>query len=223
MRRRPDHRLRGRCRRLDGLMRLQPDEGEEEGEECCGYLSDCFEHASSLYHAWYDRRMDVLHYALIALSALVFAYFLGIFTGAHYVPTSDARMERMLRLARLSAGDRFVDIGSGDGKLVIAAAQMGADAYGYELNPVMVLVSKANIQKAGLSGKAHIYWKDFWHEDLSSFDVVTVYGIPHIMGMLEKKLQRELREGGRVASNAFPFPSWKEEAREGGVFVYVKT
>jgi ribosomal protein L11 methylase PrmA len=166
--------------------------------------------------------MEVLRYLCISLGALVCAYFLGIFTGAHYVPTSDERMERMLRLTEVKKGEKFVDIGSGNGKLVIAAALLGAEAYGYELNPVMVLISLANIRRAGLAGKAFVYWKDFWHQDFSSFDVITVYGIPHIMGLLEKKLQRELKPGSRVASNAFPFPTWPLVEKEGGVFLYKK-
>jgi cyclopropane fatty-acyl-phospholipid synthase-like methyltransferase len=164
--------------------------------------------------------MEILHYALISVGALICAYFLGIFTGAHYVPSSDPRMERMLRLAGVRAGDRFIDIGSGNGKLVIAAAKLGAEAVGYELNPVMVLISRAHIRKAGLSDTAKIYWRDFWRYNLSDFDVVTVYGIPHIMGMLERKLQRELASGSRVVSNAFPCPTWPCVEQEGGVYLY---
>jgi cyclopropane fatty-acyl-phospholipid synthase-like methyltransferase len=169
----------------------------------------------------HDNLLDtVLYYALITVLALVVAYLLGIFTGAHYVPTSHEKIVRMLRLAQLLPGERLVDIGSGDGRLVIEAAQEGAKAYGFELNPILVWWSHRKIRAAQLVN-AEIYWKDFWRQDFSDFDVVTVYGIPHIMGLLEKKLLRELRPGARVVSNSFPFPTWKGQA-EGGVFVYVK-
>jgi cyclopropane fatty-acyl-phospholipid synthase-like methyltransferase len=153
--------------------------------------------------------------------ALLGGYFLGIFTGAHYVPTSAERTVRMLRLAALTPGERLVDIGSGDGRLVIEAARQGASAYGYELNPALVWWSRRKIRAAHMEGKAEISWKDFWHQDFSRFDVVTVYGIPHIMGLLEKKLLRELRPGARVVSNSFAFPTWEGKS-EDGIFVYTK-
>lgn len=163
----------------------------------------------------------MLQWLAVTIGALAGAYFLGIFTGAHYVPTSDERVQRMLRLAALKPGEKLIDIGSGDGRIVIAAALAGNEAVGYELNPVMVLISRINVRRAGVAGKAKIYWRDFWRYDLSEFAVVTVYGIPHIMGMLEKKLQKELTTGSRVVSNAFQMPTWPSEEEE-RVFVYRK-
>lgn len=163
----------------------------------------------------------MLYYALITIAAVVGGYLLGIFTGAHYVPTPSEKLIRMLRLAQLVPGERLVDIGSGDGRLVIEAAREGAKAYGFELNPALVWWSRRKIRAAHLEGQVEISWKDFWRQDFSSFDVVTVYGISHIMGALEKKLLRELHPGSRVVSNTFPFPSWKGDS-EGGVFLYVK-
>jgi cyclopropane fatty-acyl-phospholipid synthase-like methyltransferase len=160
-------------------------------------------------------------YVLVTVAALLGGYLLGIFTGAHYVPTSREKVARMLRLAQLTSGDRLVDIGSGDGRLVIEAARQGAVASGFELNPILVWWSRRKIRAVHLETKAQISWKDFWHQDFSSFDVVTVYGIGHIMGLLEKKLLRELRPGARVVSNSFPFPTWEGKS-EGGLFVYVK-
>jgi cyclopropane fatty-acyl-phospholipid synthase-like methyltransferase len=163
----------------------------------------------------------MLYYGLIVVIALLGGYLLGIFTGAHYVPTPDEKVARMLRLAQFRRGERLVDIGSGDGRLVIEAARQGAKAYGFELNPALVWWSRRKIRAAHMEREAQISWKDFWYQDFSSFDVVTVYGISHIMGSLEKKLLHELHPGSRVISNTFPFPSWKGQS-EGGVFLYIK-
>jgi cyclopropane fatty-acyl-phospholipid synthase-like methyltransferase len=162
-----------------------------------------------------------VHYGLIAVGALVCAYFLGIFTGAHYVPTSDERVERMLRLAKIKPGEKLVDIGSGDGRFLIEAAKQGADAVGYEINPLLIPWSRVRAHRAGVSNNVRIYWRDFWHQDFSDFDIVTVYCIPHMMARLERKLLRELRPGARVVSNAFPFPHWPG-SQEGRVYLYVK-
>lgn len=163
--------------------------------------------------------MDAISYALIAVLSLVVAYLLGIFTGAHYVPTDEKRVRRMLELAEVGPGDRVVDLGSGDGRLLIEAARRGAVAVGYELNPVMVRIARRNVRKAGLQCRVTIRWADFWRENLSSFTVVTVYGIPYIMGRLERKLARELPKGARVVSNAFPLPRWPGSEHD-RVFLY---
>lgn len=162
----------------------------------------------------------MIWYGLVTVGSLVCAYLLGVFTGAHYMPTTDRRVERMLALAQLQKGERLLDIGSGDGRIVIAAAQHGAVAVGYEINPLLVLWSRAKIRNLGLSSSAKIYWRDFWHTDFKDFDVVTVYGMTHIMGPLEKKAIRELSPGGRVISNTFRFPTLKPAYEEEGLYRY---
>lgn len=160
----------------------------------------------------------MLWYALISISSLLIAYFLGVFTGAHYMPTTPSRVARMLRLANLTNGDRLIDIGSGDGRIVMEAARRGVEAVGYEINPILVLLSKRAIRKAGLTN-ARIVWGDFWKQDFGAYTVVTVYGIPHIMGLLERKVALELPSGGRIVSNTFPLPAM-QGIQEEGIYVY---
>jgi cyclopropane fatty-acyl-phospholipid synthase-like methyltransferase len=163
--------------------------------------------------------MGILLYVLIVLAALTFAYLLGLMNGALYVPTDRKMVEDMLDAANLSPSDTLVDLGSGDGRLVIAAAKRGAHAVGYEVNPVLVWLSNHEIRKAHLEEKARVHWKDFWRADLSPYSVVTVFGIGHIMKRLERKLERELKPGSRVVCNLFTLPTW-EGKKEKGVFVY---
>ncbi len=144
---------------------------------------------------------------LIAVIILLLViYFLGrpIIRGAIYFPTSTRSVETMLRFAEIRSGDKVVDLGSGDGRILIAAAKAGAEAVGYEINPILVRRSRRAIARAGIS--ATVYWESFWRADLSQFDVVIVYGIPYIMKDLQKKLERELQPGTKIISNAFTFP-----------------
>jgi ribosomal protein L11 methylase PrmA len=160
------------------------------------------------------------YFAVVIGSALC-AYYLGLMNGAIYIPTDRILVEKMLDVTELKPTDTLVDLGSGDGRLVIAAAKRGARAVGYEINPILVWLSKRNAKRAGVSDRATFYAKDFWSADLSPYSVVTVFGIGHIMKRLERKLQAELKPSSRVVCNLFTFPEWKGEKEE-GVFLYIR-
>ncbi|MBI5152062.1 class I SAM-dependent methyltransferase, partial [Candidatus Peregrinibacteria bacterium] len=118
--------------------------------------------------------------------------------------------------------EKVVDLGSGDGRVVIAFARKGIEAHGYEINPILVWLSRKNIKKAGLKKKAFIHTKNFWTNNFSKFDIVVIYGISHIMRMLERKLQKELKPGSRVICCIFPFRKWQCAKKDEGVYLYVK-
>jgi hypothetical protein len=157
---------------------------------------------------------------LIALAVLiVLVIFSGIVRGAPFVPTKREAVHRLINFANLKPGERLADLGSGDGRIVIAAARAGAEAHGFEINPLLVLASRRKIKKAGLDGRAFIHWKNFWREDLSGYDVITIYGLGSIMKGLEKKLNLELAPAGRVLSYIFPLPTWTGE-KVGALYKY---
>ncbi len=156
---------------------------------------------------------------LLIFLILLVAYFLGIFRGAPFVPTQADALERMIRSAEIKPGEKLADLGSGDGRIVIAAAKAGAEAHGFEINPLLVWYSRRQIKKAGLNGKAFIHWKSFWYQDFSSYQIVTLFGITSIMKNLEQKLKTELSPGSRVVSNIFRFPNW-EYTKDGSVYTY---
>ena len=114
---------------------------------------------------------------------------------------------------------KAADIGSGDGRIVIALARAGAVAHGYEINPLLVWWSRVKIRRAGLDGRAYIHRKNLWHTDFSSFDAVTVFGVFHIMRRLETKLRRELKPGARAVSIGFEFPTWPAAEKYDGIYV----
>ena len=168
----------------------------------------------------------VFLYALLVVVGIIFVLFgfIAMFAGpkgrgAPFVPSSAKKVRTMVRLSSRQA-ERMADLGSGDGRMVIAFARAGIEAHGFELNPVLVLWARMRILFSGLRGRAYIHLGNYWNADLSQFDVVTVFGLPPIMAVLEKKLRRELRPGARVFSNNFHFPTWASVQKEDDVYVY---
>ncbi len=140
--------------------------------------------------------------------------------GVPFVPSSKKNVETMVRLSGAKSGETVADLGSGDGRIVIAFARAGIEAHGYELNPVLVFWARLRILFSGLGGKAHIHLGNYWKEDYARFNIVTVFGLPPMMGELEKKLKRELKPGSRVFSNGFHFPTWERVQKENGISMY---
>lgn len=162
--------------------------------------------------------------SVVAVSVLLFfIYFmLAVFTGAPFLPTGKKYVETMLDIAAVQPGERFVDLGSGDGRLVIAAARRGARAVGYEINPFLVVIAYLRIWRAGVRDRATIRWQSFWSADFRAVDVVSIFGITGIMPRLEKKLSIELRPGTRVVSYVFSMPIWKPDVHRDGIRLYKK-
>jgi len=140
--------------------------------------------------------------------------------GAVFVPIHQSKIEIILRMAQIQPKQKIADLGSGDGRIVIAFARAGAEAHGFEINPLLVWWSRHKIRMAGLGDRAFIHFQSFWPADLSRFDVIIVFGIDYIMKRLGRKLRRELRSGAKVISFAFPLPGWQEEKKERGVYLY---
>jgi len=168
--------------------------------------------------------LALLSLAITSIAVVVVVFSLiSILKGAPYVRTSNVAIEQMLESAQTHANKRFIDLGSGDGKILLAFAKAGFISYGYEINPFLVLITKLRIQRAGLQGKAFVQWKNLWSAHLNSFDVIVVYGMPHIMGDLEKKLKKEVRPGSLVLSNHFRFPTLKLLHEKNNILAYVTT
>lgn len=149
-------------------------------------------------------------------------FFQSIIKGAPYVPIKNRALKKMIELAAVKPGQFAADLGSGDGRIIVALARAGAIAYGYEINPILVWWSRRKIKKENLAGKAFICQKSFWDEDLSGFNVIALFGIRKIMKELGEKLDRELKPGAKVISYGFSFPDWQYSKKEEAVFLYEK-
>lgn len=131
---------------------------------------------------------------------------------APFVPTPHEVVNRMLELAEIKQGDVLYDLGSGDGRIVVAAArQFGIRAVGFEVDPVLVKDSRQIIKRAGLEELVEIREQDIRSVDFSPASVVTMYLYPAANLRLRPVLMRELKPGSRVISHDFGMGSWKPD------------
>lgn len=160
----------------------------------------------------------VIAVALVLGTLLVTTGYSVLF-GAPYLPTSASTAAEMLRLAGLKPGEKLADLGSGDGRLLIAAARAGAEAEGWEINPALWLLSLWNIHRAGVGALVRL--GSYWHDRVDA-DVVTLFLIRTQMKRMRRKLLAELKPGARVVSYIFEFPDWpKAGETERGAKLYV--
>jgi SAM-dependent methyltransferase len=124
-----------------------------------------------------------------------------------WVPTPEPRVEKMLDLAGVTPQDFVVDLGSGDGRNVIAAAKRGARGLGVEYNPDMVDLSKRNAEKAGVGDKAQFVKGDMYEADFSKANVLALFLLPSNLLQLRSKFL-DLRPGSRIVSNTFFIEEW---------------
>jgi hypothetical protein len=159
--------------------------------------------------------------AVFALSVyLVLFVFFPLGRGAIYDPSSHHMTWVIVETAAVHAGDIAADLGSGDGRVVIALAKKGAESHGYEVNPILVIISRNNIRKAGLEGKAFIHWKSFWSANLSRYNLITTFQVDFVMARLEAKLKHELAAGSRIVSHHWKFPTLQYDKVNGDVYLY---
>ncbi len=131
---------------------------------------------------------------------------------APFVPTPDHVVKKMLELAELKPGEKMFDLGSGDGRIVIMAAQaFGANATGVEYDDGRYKESSERIRKLGLAKTARIIRGDILQQDYRSADVITVYLLTSSNEKIRPLLEAQLKKGARVVSHDFTFPGWNHE------------
>ena len=139
-----------------------------------------------------------------------------------WIPTPDLFVTRMLRLAQVTPQDFVIDLGSGDGKIVIAAAREGARGLGIEYNPDMVELSRRRAQEAGVAERTRFEKADIFESDFSNADVITMYLLPTLNLKLRPTLMK-LKPGTRLVTHAFNMGGWQpdETSRAGGANAYL--
>jgi cyclopropane fatty-acyl-phospholipid synthase-like methyltransferase len=126
-----------------------------------------------------------------------------------YVPTPQDVVDKMLELAKVTSNDVVYDLGSGDGRIVITAAQkFGAHAVGVEINPDLYRQSSNRIKELGLDGRAHIVCEDMFDVSLSHATVVALYLLTSFNEKLRPKLETQLHSGARIVCHDFHIPGW---------------
>ena len=132
---------------------------------------------------------------------------------APYVATPPTIVDEILTLAQVGPADYVVDLGSGDGRLVIAAVAKykARGGFGVDIDPALVKLANDNAAKAGVADRVRFYERDLFKTDVGEATVVTIYLLPRVMARVEKKLLAELRPGARVVVHDFPFPDWQPD------------
>ena len=157
---------------------------------------------------------------LLLLLGIYFIYtVIAIFKGAAYVPTTHSRVTRLIELAAIAPGEKLLDLGSGDGRILFAAAKRGAVCLGIEINPLLVLYSSL-LAKVKRLKEVSIQRTNFWDYPLADVDILTVYLVPLHLEALRTKVLAEMRSGSRVITAVHHFPDWVPEGRNGDVCLY---
>jgi precorrin-6B methylase 2 len=130
-----------------------------------------------------------------------------------FVPTPPEVVDAMLKVAKVGKGDVLYDLGSGDGRIPITAAQKHgiARGIGIDINPERIKEANENLAKAGVGGRVKFINADLFESDLSDATVVTLYLLPALNLKLLPKLLKETKPGTRIVSHAFDMGSWKPE------------
>lgn len=166
-------------------------------------------------------------HALFLVGHLLFLLFLifgalSFFTGAPYLPTPYGVVREMMKIGGVGKNDVVIDLGSGDGRLIIAAAKLGARGAGWEINPVLVLFSLVASLFYGVLGRIWIRWGDYRRADFRSATVIVMYSISgkHIE-TIARKCRKELRPGSRIISYQFALPDFPcIKKTKTGIYVY---
>jgi SAM-dependent methyltransferase len=130
---------------------------------------------------------------------------------APFVPSPDAVVTAMLDLAEVKAGDRLIDLGSGDGRIAIEAARRGARALGIDIDSSLVARANFRAREAELSRRVQFRREDLFETRLRDADVVTLYLLPDINLRLRPRLLNEMRAGSRIVSHAFDMGDWAHD------------
>lgn len=131
-----------------------------------------------------------------------------------YVPTPQNVVERMLDIGQVARQDYLIDLGSGDGRIVVTAAKKhGARGFGVDLNPTRIAEANENARKAGVADKVAFYQRDLFETDLTPATVITMYLLPQVNLDLRPKIL-ELKAGTRIVSHDFAMGDWKPDVHE---------
>ncbi len=156
-------------------------------------------------------RFSAICGALLLCASSVFAAE-NVKDGGPYVPTPQQVVSAMLELAQVGPRDFVVDLGSGDGRIVLAAAtQYQARGYGVDIDGELVERANASARKQEVADRVQFFQKDVFAADLSNVTVLTLYLLPAMMERLRPKLLKELKPGARIVSHDFDFGDWKPD------------
>ncbi len=146
---------------------------------------------------------------VIFFLALAIIFAVGAVVGAPYLPVLKTEHDNLLEMCELNPGETLIDLGSGDGRFLKAAAKRGYKAIGYEINPILYFISLIITWPYRKSVK--IYLGDYWHQQLPEAQAIYVFLIQRYMDKLDKKLSAEVQTPTKVISFVFEMPNRKPD------------
>ncbi|XP_053513248.1 ATP synthase subunit C lysine N-methyltransferase isoform X3 [Artibeus jamaicensis] len=196
------------ARSLDAVLGAPPETLPEESQSGC-VLPASLKGSSVKKSSWGFFFTGLVGGTLVAVYAVATPFITPALRKIclPFVPATTKQVENVVKMLRSGRGP-LVDIGSGDGRIVIAAAKEGFTAVGYELNPWLVWYSRYRAWREGVQHLAKFYISDLWKVTFSQYSNVVIFGVPQMMPQLEKKLGLELQDDARVIACRFPFPHW---------------
>lgn len=159
----------------------------------------------------------MLWLALVGL-LILFSFSFVLLFGAPYVPTLRPQVQTALELVNLKPGQTLLELGCGDGKVLIAAAQTGLTVVGYELNPFLALVAWLRTRR--FKGKVRVVCGNFWTEHWPPAEGIFVFLHPRFMKKLDTKIVQSNMQNVKLVSFAFEIPNRQFTLRKNGVLLY---
>lgn len=156
--------------------------------------------------------------ALIVCAAVFIAFTFVVAFGAPFLPILKDRVPDAVKLANLKPGQTLLELGSGDGRMLIAAAKEGVNSVGYELNPLLVIYSK--IRTLRYRKQIKIIWGNYWHKQWPKADVIFVFLLQPYMQKLDTKIMQNYPKGTKLVSFAFTIPGKKPSKEINGMYLY---
>lgn len=159
-----------------------------------------------------------LLFLMCVLGYLIYTSFIQ--PGAVFYPSKEDIVKKMLKLSGATKRDVVMDLGSGDGRILIEAGKLGIKSIGYEIDPVLVIESRKKIQKAGVENLAEVKLKSFWLADFNKATIITLYLFPKYMDRLQTILEKKLTHPILIVSNDYEFPRKKYFKKQGKIYLY---
>lgn len=153
----------------------------------------------------------------VIVTVLFICFALIVLVGAPYVPTKQVEIEKIFDELKLKRGEKVIDLGSGDGRVVLSAVRRGYKATGYELNPILVLISRYRLRKLKT---AQVKLANYWTADLAGCKLVFIFSAQPYMNRLVLKLNREMEKNSMVVSYGFSLPGKKISSKVGAANIY---
>ena len=154
----------------------------------------------------------------IAVVVVIICFAAVVLFGAPYVPTLKPQVKTALELANLKSGQTMLELGCGDGKVLIAAAKKGINIVGYELNPLLAIIAWLRTRRYRRQVK--VIWGDFWRKPWPEAEAIFTFLLPKYMEKLDKKVIRYDHKPVKLVSFAFTIPNKQKTIEKNGVYLY---